>query len=104
VAELEQFKRRADADLAAVLQRELSELIPRYDELKRRSGKLDFLDLLIQVRDMVRGNAEVRRYLQQRFSHIFVDEFQDTDPLQAEILVLLSANNAGEANWLSVTP
>ena len=35
--------------------------------------------------DLVRGNPLVRRGFQARFTHIFVDEFQDTDPLQAEI-------------------
>ena len=49
------------------------------------AGALDFLDLLIRARDLVRDHDEVRPRFQQRFTHIFVDEFQDTDPLQAEI-------------------
>ena len=68
-------------------------IIERYDELKRRAGKLDFLDLLLLTRNLVHGNSEVRLYLQNRFSHIFVDEFQDTDPLQAEIIFLLAADS-----------
>ncbi len=103
-AALDGFKQRADADLAGLLQGELTELVPRYDDRKRRAGKLDFLDLLICVRDLVAGNAEVRRYLQERFSHIFVDEFQDTDPLQAEILILLSSADPDQQDWLEVTP
>jgi ATP-dependent exoDNAse (exonuclease V) beta subunit len=103
-AALESFKQRADADLAGLLQVELTELVPLYDDRKRRAGKLDFLDLLICVRDLVAGNGEVRRYLQERFSHIFVDEFQDTDPLQAEILILLSADDPAQQDWLEVTP
>jgi ATP-dependent exoDNAse (exonuclease V) beta subunit len=46
----------------------------------------------------------VRKHFQERFTHLFVDEFQDTDPLQAEILVLLSASDAAANNWRSVTP
>ena len=67
----------------------------RYEELKARSGALDFLDLLLKARDLVRGNAGVRRGFHARFTHIFVDEFQDTDPLQAEILLLLASADPG---------
>jgi ATP-dependent exoDNAse (exonuclease V) beta subunit len=101
---LEHFRRDADADLAAVLRGELWGVVDQYQELKRRSGKLDFVDLLILVRNLVVGNAEVRCYLQDRFTHIFVDEFQDTDPLQAEILLLLAANDPNETSWQAVTP
>jgi ATP-dependent exoDNAse (exonuclease V) beta subunit len=42
---------------------------------------------------MVHGHAAVRRELQGRFTHLLVDEFQDTDPLQAEILLLLASDD-----------
>ena len=98
------FARRADADLAAVLREELQDLVNEYDRLKHRAGKLDFLDLLIQVRNLVRDDKPVRIYLQKRYTHLFVDEFQDTDPLQAETLLLLAADDPDEDNWLEVTP
>jgi ATP-dependent exoDNAse (exonuclease V) beta subunit len=101
---LDQFRRRAEADLAALLQAEMRGLVDRYGELKSRAGRLDFTDLLIRARDLVRDNAEVRSWLQRRFSHIFVDEFQDTDPLQAELLVLLSSEDPEQDNWFDVTP
>ncbi len=104
IANLETFQAAADADLAATLRTEMWDLVVRYDDLKRRAGKLDFVDLLILARDLVRGNAEVRRYLQQRFTHIFIDEFQDTDPLQAEILLLLSSDDPGQSDWHAVVP
>ena len=44
------------------------------------------------------------RELQQRFTHFFVDEFQDTDPLQAEILLLLAADDPGETDWRAARP
>jgi len=78
--------------------------VDQYDRLKRRAGKLDFVDLLLLARDLVRDKADVRRYLQDRFTHIFIDEFQDTDPLQAEILLLLAADDPAEADWRSVAP
>ena len=101
---LERFQIAADDDLAALLRGEMWDLVERYDALKRAAGKLDFVDLLILARDLVRQNAEVRTYLQNRFTHIFIDEFQDTDPLQAEILLLLASDDPAQADWLQVTP
>ena len=73
-------------------------------ELKARRGALDFLDLLLGARDLVRDNAQVRHGFQARFTHIFVDEFQDTDPLQAEILLLLAADDNAETDWRRARP
>jgi ATP-dependent helicase/nuclease subunit A len=50
---------------------------------------LSFNDLLMRTADVLRRNEGVRRALQEKFRWIFVDEFQDTDPLQAEIMDLL---------------
>ena len=101
---LEQFKRVADADLAWHLREELMEVQQRYEELKTRTGQLDFLDLLLCARQLVAQNREVRTYLQRSISHIFVDEFQDTDPLQAEIFLLLAADDPDETDWLKARP
>ncbi len=102
--QLDDFARRADADLAALLQQELFATVDAYEQLKARAGSLDFLDLLLRARDLVRGRADVREELQRRFTHIFVDEFQDTDPLQAEILVLLAGKDPAVEHWREVTP
>jgi ATP-dependent helicase/nuclease subunit A len=93
--ELQQFKQDADADLAACLQQELAGATLRYEGLKAAAGALDFTDLLAKARDLVKTNEAVRRHLQAKFTHIFVDEFQDTDPIQAEILLLLAADDPG---------
>jgi ATP-dependent helicase/nuclease subunit A len=87
------FRRRADADLAASLRDEMTGLIEEYESRKQRQGLLDFNDLLIAARDLVRDNDDVRRYLQRRLERLFIDEFQDTDPLQVEILMLLAADD-----------
>ena len=65
--QLERFKTRADADLAATLHTEMQDLIEKYSELKQRAGKLDFVDLLFKVREMLRNNQDVRAFLQHRF-------------------------------------
>src|SRR5262249_13712375 len=102
--QLEDFARRADADLAALVQQELLATITAYEPLKVPAGPLDFLDLLLRTRDLLRDRADVRAELQASFSHIFVDEFQDTDPLQAEILLLLAASDPSIASWRDTAP
>ncbi|MCC6873797.1 MAG: UvrD-helicase domain-containing protein, partial [Sandaracinaceae bacterium] len=87
---LDEFLRDAGADLAACLQRDLWPVVEAYEALKTRTGTLDFLDLLIRARDLVRDRREVREELRARTRAIFVDEFQDTDPLQAELLLMLA--------------
>jgi ATP-dependent exoDNAse (exonuclease V) beta subunit len=104
LAALDAFKAEADADLAALLRDELRGSIDRYASLKARNGALDFLDLLLRARDLVRDRDDVRRDFQQRFTCLFVDEFQDTDPLQAEILLLLAADDPDERDWTRVRP
>ncbi len=103
-SQLDRFRLDADADLAAALQEELRGAIDGYERLKARAGALDFLDLLLKARDLVRGNPGVRRGFQSRFTHIFVDEFQDTDPLQAEILLLLASADPDANDWREATP
>lgn len=65
-----------------------SEVSGDYAKLKRGRGLLDFDDLLRQTRRLLREPAfePARRRLQQRVRLLMVDEFQDTDPTQAEIV------------------
>jgi ATP-dependent helicase/nuclease subunit A len=105
-ARIEQVVARCDADLAACLHVELRPLVALYEELKRRAGSLDFLDLLCRTRDLLRDHRGVRADLQRRFSHVLVDEFQDTDPLQVEIVLLLSSDDPdqGDPDAVRVAP
>jgi ATP-dependent exoDNAse (exonuclease V) beta subunit len=102
--ELDRVLQLADADLAACLHQDLRSLVAAYEAMKTRAGKLDFLDLLVRARDLIRDNREVRNELQARFTHILVDEFQDTDPLQAEILLLLAADDPAEVDSRKARP
>ena len=94
--DLQQFRKEADADLAACLQQEHAGATERYQRLKQAAGTLDFTDLLARARDLIASNAGVREHLRQKFTRIFVDEFQDTDPIQAEILLLLANDVRGK--------
>jgi ATP-dependent helicase/nuclease subunit A len=101
---LDAFVTKANADLACCLQGELQPGLASYEAAKRARGALDFVDLLIRARDLIARHQEVRAHFQRRFARIFVDEFQDTDPLQAEILLLLSADDPAIADWQRVRP
>jgi ATP-dependent exoDNAse (exonuclease V) beta subunit len=101
---LMEFQVQADAELAALLHGELLECVDSYEALKQREGALDFLDLLVRARNLVRDDETVRRDFQRRFRRIFVDEFQDTDPLQAELLMLLAAGDPRESRWDHIRP
>jgi ATP-dependent exoDNAse (exonuclease V) beta subunit len=102
--DVQQFKKNADADLAAALQQELDGATAGYQSLKDSAGALDYVDLLARARDLLRQDAAVRRHLQRRFTHLFVDEFQDTDPIQAEILLLLAADDPYVSDWRQSRP
>jgi ATP-dependent exoDNAse (exonuclease V) beta subunit len=102
--EIEGFRDRANADLAPLLQAEIFASLLRYEALKRARGILDFGDLLLRTRYVLHENAHVRSELQQRFSHLFIDEFQDTSALQAEILMLLASDDPAISNWREVRP
>lgn len=79
-----------------------------FAEHRRRIGKLDFQDLLLLAARLLRTDADVRRQLGRRYRRLLVDEFQDTDPLQAEIMLLLSSEPEdgaeGEADWRTAIP
>jgi ATP-dependent helicase/nuclease subunit A len=75
-----------------------------YENERRTSGRLTFNDLLLGARNLLRDHRQVRRYFQRRFTHVLVDEFQDTDPLQAEVLFYLTGEEGDERDWRRLTP
>jgi ATP-dependent helicase/nuclease subunit A len=66
---------------------------------RRRAALLNFADLLFCAAKLVRDNRTVRDALQRKCRRIFVDEFQDTDPMQAELLFLLAAETGAGDDW-----
>src|SRR5205814_69197 len=86
---------QAALDEAAARDRDLlQELLMRfataYAEAKARESALDFEDLQLHARDLLRGNPSIREREALRFRSIMVDEFQDTNRLQCELVDLLS--------------
>lgn len=60
-----------------------------YAQRKAESNAMDFDDLLLNFVRLLRENTDVRQELQQRFLHVLVDEYQDTNVLQEELISLL---------------
>lgn len=69
-----------------------------------RTAQLDFGDLLELTARVLRQNLEVRQALQSKYRWLFVDEFQDTDPIQAEVILLLSSREDYQGSDWMVAP
>ena len=69
---------------------------------RRRAVALNYNDLLQYAAALLRDNLEVRTTLQDKYRWLFVDEFQDTDPIQAEVILLLAAAPSPERDWTRV--
>ncbi|MBN4064622.1 UvrD-helicase domain-containing protein [Dehalococcoides mccartyi] len=61
-----------------------------YAQKRRSEGLLEFQDLLVLSCELLETDDEVRRYFQSRYTHILIDEFQDTDPLQLKLAIRLA--------------
>ncbi len=71
---------------------------------RREKSTLNFQDLLMNASQMLRDNPEVRSYFKKRFTHILIDEFQDTDPIQAEVMLYLTGTDLKERGWHNLKP
>ena len=72
---------------------------------KRRDGLLDFDDLLLHARDLLRTSRAAREHFHAKYRTLVVDEFQDTDPVQAEIVMRLAAPPEPQGrDWTSLSP
>ncbi len=67
----------------------IADIYERYDELKEKRMLLDFDDLLIQSYTLLKEDKKIRGKYHEMFNSILVDEYQDTNPVQLEILKLL---------------
>ncbi|MBY0556082.1 MAG: UvrD-helicase domain-containing protein, partial [Burkholderiaceae bacterium] len=80
-------------------ERKKVELYELYDAQCQREGVVDFAELLLRSYELLSRNQPLREHYQQRFRHILVDEFQDTNDLQYKWLKLLAGvpGNSGSA-------
>ena len=70
------------------------ECYAEYDKICQREGVVDFAELMLRSYEMLQNNEILRQHYQNRFNHILVDEFQDTNKLQYAWLKLIAGNHA----------
>jgi DNA helicase II / ATP-dependent DNA helicase PcrA len=71
----------------------LAKMAAAYQDEKRRHGLLDYDDLLLEGRRLLTEHEDLRQHLGRRFQYLMVDEYQDTNRLQAELVRLLAASH-----------
>lgn len=120
-AALDQVKQLASSAIDAILEarkalvsKAVQELLdwisPAVHEFRRtlaETGQIGFDDLLILCRDMLRKSRIARAHFKGRFKHLHIDEFQDTDPIQVEILFYLAETDSefgDDWTFLNLTP
>ncbi|TAJ46887.1 MAG: DNA helicase UvrD [Herbiconiux sp.] len=97
-----EYQRIADAALRPLV-RWIAQAVLDSASARRAEGALEFHDLLVLARDVVRRDASVRRELQATFPHLLLDEFQDTDPIQLELALRIAAGESGDADdWRDI--
>jgi DNA helicase II / ATP-dependent DNA helicase PcrA len=70
---------------------EMEYMLEAYQKYKRKNNLMDFDDLLIFLRQLLRDNEETRRILANRYKYIMVDEYQDTNTIQSDIIRYLGS-------------
>ncbi len=99
VADLGRVAREILAAATEEVLRHLSVRLARFTiqaaEARRAEGRLDYHDLLVFSRQLLHSSPRARAALRQRYSRLLLDEFQDTDPLQVDVAVLLASTVEG---------
>ena len=86
----EEGLRAKDIEIVDDFNRRHVELYAAYDDQCQREGVVDFAELLLRSHELLERNLPLRQHYQARFSHILIDEFQDTNTLQYKWLKLLA--------------
>lgn len=81
----------------------LSDFLPLAREALKKSNLIDFDDMILKTRDLIKNRLHVRQTLKEEYQSILLDEFQDTDPEQGEIFLYLSETRESQAkDWRDV--
>lgn len=94
------IKTMAASAALTILESEIRPMLDRYRNKKRQGAALDFEDLLVATRKLLQNYPEIASALGQRYKHVLVDEFQDTDPVQTEIFKHLCFDRDGDGDWI----
>jgi len=94
----ERGQRARELSVGDDFQAKMAQLYEAYDEQCQREGVVDFAELLLRSYELLKHNEAIRTHYQERFRHILIDEFQDTNALQYAWLKLLSGHEASRVN------
>lgn len=104
--ELCRFAAQADPQVQAWLVRVFDLLRDVAERVRARCGEegiLSFDDLIVKTRNLLQSNLSVREQLKHSYDALYIDEFQDTDPVQGELLLFLAERKGGNAHtWREV--
>ncbi len=78
----------------------IADIFEAYDREKEKKYLLDFDDLLLEAYSLLRDIRQVREKYTERYLHLLVDEYQDTNPVQLEILKTLVNGNSNSSFWV----
>jgi ATP-dependent exoDNAse (exonuclease V) beta subunit len=99
-AEVLRLREGVTHDCLQAIAHRVADFTLRSFEERRREGLLEFHDLLVLARRLLRRNPEALVEERSRYRVLLLDEFQDTDPLQLEIAALLASDgDAGDRGW-----
>ena len=76
-----------------IFERRIAEVFGFYQRRLQSAGAMDFDDLLQRTVELFRGQPDVLARWRQRFAHVLVDEYQDTNPVQNELVIQLAAES-----------
>ena len=85
----EEYKERAKT----IFERKIADVFVEYQARLLKAGAMDFDDLLVNTVELFRRFPEVLEHYQRRFRHVMVDEYQDTNRVQNELVLMLSAQS-----------
>lgn len=86
--------KQAEEKLPSEWQELFPDIFHQYEEERKRRGDIDFDDMVYECREVLRTNAGLRKYWQEQFETILIDEFQDISPMQYEVVRLLSGKGS----------
>jgi DNA helicase-2/ATP-dependent DNA helicase PcrA len=76
-----------------IFERKISDVYVEYQDRLLKAGAMDFDDLLVNTVELFRRFPEVLEHYQRRFRHVLVDEYQDTNRVQNELVLMLAAQS-----------
>ncbi len=93
---------RTDALLSLLPQ--IERFVDDYERQRRKDGEPDFDDLLFWASELLRTSEPAREYFRRQYKVVLIDEFQDTDPVQAELALLLTSDQEPDGDWRKLRP